>query len=1101
MQQVKVFFFGAFKATKPSGEKIALHGRKTSALLAYLAVSKKEENREALEALFWPDLPQKAAKNNLRVALARISKSLSQAEQPLLRTDRQTVQLNPEAPVEIDIQTFEQGISSSQTHKHTSRESCASCCDELHETVDLYQAEFMKGLFLEDCEVFNDWLTLTRERFHLDAISVLNDLSTFYEAKGDYSKAETQTRAQLKLEPLSEAAHRRLMRLLSFQDKRNAALGHFQWYQAYLQEELGVEPEDETRALSNKIQARLLEKPTWQNAVLEDLTETVAAELKPTKHNLLNNTTAFFGREDELVQLKEHLLDKRLITLLGIGGTGKTRLATELARSQLNAFRDGVFFLRLTALQNPEDIATVVAEALTINVQQGTDLKGQVLSYLKDKTMLLIMDNFEHLLVGRSFVQDILQTAPAIKIIVTSREKLNLSTEAVYTLSGLSYPTESPSQNEVVHSATQLFLDTAKRARLDFKLDLIDLRHIDEICRIVQGHPLAIVLAAGWLESLSCQEIAQELTEGIEFLETDMHDIPERQRSIRAAFNYSWKLLNKDEQNMYASMSVFKGGFNRLATKHVSGASLKQLTTLLNKSLIQYWPEQGRYELHELMRQFAEEKLKDSGRQDEIRQLHSDCYLSALQNWQRDFQANQEASLKAFEGDFENVRVAWQWAMHNDNHKALEQSVSSLKLLCTLKSRYQTLINLLEPLSTHAFAADESGFELTVLVALGTAYRSIRGYLAPEVKESFERAFEITKSQDASPELFSVLYGLWSYYFVGVDYDQALNVVALWHDRLAKSKAQSEVYLQNAEVVVHHIEGAIRYQMGDFEEAKTILLKAISLYKPSQHQAFVASYGQDPAVFCRHWLSQTYWALGYPDKAAAYSQEARQLASAFEHPFTRVFSLTTVVLISILSQDYESAETYADELYRRAFENNFAYFEPISMIAKGVTQSKEGNDEGFALMEKGLEAFTWSAQKEAYSSIFINELIETANYADALALCNATLTFSKQSQSYCCDAELLRLKALCLEAQSDNAEATYKQGISVAQQQNAKMLELKLSRSYAAFLVKQDRPKEAKKVLQNTYDWFTEGFTSKDLIGAKEQLENLAGTKKARVDK
>jgi len=665
MPRPHISFFGIVTAKNSSGEKISLHGRKTSALLAYLLVTKREQSRDALANLFWPDLNEKDSKNNFRVALARISKRLGTTDKPFLLADRKTVQFNPEAIMDIDIHQFEKSINGSKIHEHNSRAGCASCCKALTKAVALYQAEFMQGFFLEGCDTYDEWQLLSREQYHLEALTALNDLSTFHETNGNYLEAEKHTRRQLSLEPLSEEAQRRLLRLLSFQDKRNAALEHFQSYQDYLLKELEVEPEDETVNLFHQIQTGMLEKPKLKNTPKTQMQPGIdELELRAGIHNLGTDTTPFFGREDEVLKLREYLAEKRLITILGIGGTGKTRLATELARTQINSFHDGVFALRLAPLQNPEDIPTVLAEALKFNFQQGADFKSQVLNQIKDKNMLFVMDNFEHLIEGRSIIQDILQAAPEIKIIVTSREKLNLSTEAAYKLSGLSYPNEGETQSEVVHSSTQLFIETAKWAQLDFKLDLLDLRHIDKICQIVQGHPLAIVLAASWLESLNCEEIVEELTESIEFLETDMHDVPERQRSIRAAFNYSWQLLSPEEQSIYASLSVFRGGFNRSAAKEVSGASLRQLTSLLNKSLIQHLPSQGRYELHELMRQFAEEKLIELGQGSHIKHQHSKYYLTTLQTLQEDFQlGNQVPSVKSFEADYENMRAAWQAAV------------------------------------------------------------------------------------------------------------------------------------------------------------------------------------------------------------------------------------------------------------------------------------------------------------------------------------------------------------------------------------------------------------------------------------------------------
>lgn len=1086
MAEVNLYFFGAVRGVRGSGEPVTFQGRKVVGLLAYLALTGTAHRREHLASLFWPDLPEKASRNNLRVTLARMSRGLGVAPTPFLLADRQTVQFNPEAEVWIDVHAFERSLAEAKD-----AEGRNDYHDALERAVERYGGAFLEGFYLEGCDAFEEWQLSVREQHHIRSVEALAEVSVFYEAEGDFASAERYTRRQLVLEPLLETAHRRLMRLLSYQANRNAALEHYQAYQHDLQSELGIEPEDETVTLYHQIQAGSLATPGA--AAVSPPSEDVA------KHNLPNDLTPFVGREEELEQLKTHLEAQRLITLLGIGGSGKTRLALELARSQLEAFGDGTFFVRLAPLQSATDIPMALAEAVSFRFQQGHDLEAQVLSHVADKRMLLMLDNFEHVLEGRSFVTKLLKAAPELKLLVTSREKLSLTAEAVYAVAGLSYQTALHAAPEAANSAAQLFLDTARRVRLDFEPHEDDLAHVVRICRLVEGHPLAIILAAGWLESLSLAEISEELSTGIELLATHVQDMPDRQRSIRAAFNHSWRLLSPEEQGRYASMAVFRGGFDRRAAKEVVETSLPQLTRFLNKSLIQHRLEQGRYELHELMRQFAEEKLTELGRTAEVRDLHSACYLSALVAWERDFQAGRrDAALASFDADFDNVRVAWQWATQRERAELLAASVSALRLFATLRSRYQTLIQLLEPVAPLSKAMPE--FELKVHVALGMAYRSIRGYLAPEVKQSFERAFELSASLAESPELFSVLYGLWSYYFVGVDFEKALGVVTQWRERLASTGNDRDAYLDDAELVVHHIEGAIRYQMGEFSRARDILERGVSLYKPERHEAFIASYGQDPAVFCRNWLALSYWMLGYPDKAWRTAIEAIRHASAHDHPFTQVFALFCAVQVSLLRLDDANTASYAETLLRQSIENNFVFFEPLGSIAKGRVVSKEDRQEGLALMEEGLERYPGTVQKETFGSYVVQALIEAGRLDRALQLADEILASTQGARNAVFDAGLLHLKAEAYLEQDlvAEAESHFERAIELAKRQGAKMLELRATTSYCRFLADREGVARANDVLSEVYAFFTEGFDTADLNEARMVLDEFQEVAQAK---
>jgi predicted ATPase len=374
--------------------------------------------------------------------------------------------------------------------------------------------------------------------------------------------------------------------------------------------ELGIEPDEETRALYERISAGEL-SPVTSSAL--------APVLSPPAH-----LTPFVGRESELAEIAARLrqADVRLLTLVGAGGMGKTRLALEVVRLRLAdpssdqpdpvveparpAIPDSVFFVSLAPLTTTAAIVPAIAAVIGLSLHG--DPKQALLHFLHDKRLLLILDNFEHLLDGVELVLEILQTAPLVQLIATSRERLKVRGEHVYVVEGMDYQAEDTATS----SAIRLFVQSARRVRADFKVSEEKLPLLLRICDLVQGIPLGIELAAAWVEMLPLKTIAAEIERCADFLAYDWRDAPERQRSMRAVFAWSWNLLNDAERQTLRGLSVFRRGCTLDAAQAVVNASLPVLTSLVHKSLLRWsWGqgEVGRYEIHELLRQFAAEQL------------------------------------------------------------------------------------------------------------------------------------------------------------------------------------------------------------------------------------------------------------------------------------------------------------------------------------------------------------------------------------------------------------------------------------------------------------------------------------------------------------
>jgi RNA polymerase sigma factor (sigma-70 family) len=365
--------------------------------------------------------------------------------------------------------------------------------------------------------------------------------------------------------------------------------------------------------------------------------------LNPPRHNLPAQTTPFVGREQELHQIARYFAnpDLRLLTIVGQGGMGKTRLMLEVAQRLMSPndlleepppfYDDGVFLVELAPLTTPDDIVTAAAAAVGCQLQSdGRSPRQQLLDFLRPKRLGLLMDNFEHVLAGADFVADMLQAAPHVRITTTSRERLNISGEVVFHLEGMDFPDWETPTDALEYSAVKLFMQGATRALPAFELKTADLPYVARICKLAQGMPLAIILAASWVALLSLREIADEMTKNIDFLESAARDLPERQRSMRAVFEYSWNLMSAAEQQVFMKLAIFRGGFTREAAEAVAGATLRLLMSLANKSLIRRHAETGRYEIHELLRQYGEDRLEASGEATATRDAHSAYYAGFI---------------------------------------------------------------------------------------------------------------------------------------------------------------------------------------------------------------------------------------------------------------------------------------------------------------------------------------------------------------------------------------------------------------------------------------------------------------------------------------
>jgi len=466
------------------------------------------------------------------------------------------------------------------------------------------------------------------------------------------------------------------------------------------------------------------------------------ADLRPARGRVALPvvSTPLFGRDTELAAISRLLHDPqcRLVTLIGPGGIGKTQLAIEAVTQQHGLLADGGAFVALAPVVGREQMVSTIADALGLVLYSATDRADQLIAALRAKTLLLVLDNVEHLLPETAcvtLIRDLLRDAPGVKLLATSREPLRLQAEWVFEVQGLPVPESAEPDALEASSAAQLFLQRARQAHVGFILAAEDREAVWRICQLVAGLPLGIELAAAWVATLSCQEIAHEIQRTIDFLTATARDLPDRHRSIRAAFEHSWALLSAEEQRVLRNVAVFRGGFGREAAEYVAGATLPLLSALVSKSLLRRAPA-GRYDLHDLVRQYALDQL-DQGAQAaaQIRARHCQYYTLLLERRGATFKGPEQPAVVAeLMAELANVRLGWEWAAAHGLADELSQAADTLFWLYESQSNcregvplFGQAVNSLQTDSQRATAVD-TGSERRLALGQALSYQGFFCY-------------------------------------------------------------------------------------------------------------------------------------------------------------------------------------------------------------------------------------------------------------------------------------------------------------------------------------------------------------------------------------
>lgn len=829
MPFLSISMLGSLDVTLDGKRVDGFEYNKVKALLAYLTIeSERPHHREILAEILWPERPAQMARNSLRQALSILRNVINDrsADIPYLSISRDTVQFNKRSDYWLDVNVFVDSLNACRDNMRRNLDPAVTCTHWLKQAARLYRGDFMDQFLLNDSLQFMEWLNLKRDEYRREAIEVFSLLSSYYENQNEFEEARYFAKKQLDLDDTQEEGHRKLMRIYYQLGERNSALTQYESCQKILNEELGVQPEEETQNLYNRIRTMTEERPGEMKS---------SPVMISHPHNLPTESTPLIGRDKDVAYLIDqfHNTNCRLQTISGPGGVGKTRLSIRVGASMLNEFPDGVYIVSLAPLSSPDYIPSAIAEALNISFYGESSQVDQVFNYLRDKKMLIILDNFEHLLDGARLISDILEHSTEIRILTTSRERLNVVGECLFIPEGLKYPVEGGGENLESFSSVQLFVRTVKRLQPAFTLAENDRKRVGDICRLVEGFPLGIELAASWIRVLSLEEICDEIEKNLDFLETDARNMPERHRSLRAVFEHSWKYLNDQERSAFQKLTVFRGGIRRDAAEYVAGVSLPLLSSLANKSLLRRSPS-GRFEIHEILRQYGALKLSENPTAAEnADRAHFEFFMDFLRKKETVLKTNkQKETLVELELELANVRKAWDYAI-NQAPEVEQGAAAALWYFYDTRGWFQegedvfrAALNSLKRLGDN----DSDPYSRKRLEGIYYNYTGWFCHRRGEFKEAhkyLDESLEIFESINARKEMADPLCTLGILAHINGELDRARSL-------LEKSLS---IYIKNENNwgISHSLRnlGITEFKRGNYKEARTALTESIDICRLS----------------------------------------------------------------------------------------------------------------------------------------------------------------------------------------------------------------------------------------------------------------------------
>ena len=870
---------------------------KARALLVYLAVeAPRSFRRSHLAGLLWSDYSEEKARHNLRQTLVRVSKGWpkSDGRPPLLVKVKDTVAINPAVDLWVDVLAFETAFDQAMAYCHDRQRLERMDILSLTEAVDLFKGPFLDRFRLFDTLIFDEWASLVRERTTKKALEAQSLLCEYYERRGDYVHASRLADQIAALAPWDNQACAHSMRLLALQKQWAAAKTHYEQLEKYLADNLDVEPNPTVTALYEEIQLR------------SNLDEALPPTLLVIDDQVPQLSSSFVGRNRELSDLSTMLANpqNRLISLVGRGGIGKTRLAVAFAQLMRGLYADGVFFIPLRDVSSQEAMDRLMEESLKCTFLGTSPHRRQLLDYLRERQCLLILDGCEYHLhhnqIGE-LIQNMLSIAPDVKVLATSRMCLNLPDEHVFPLVGLNYQPEGIVQDDEALTfcdAIALFAERARQINQHFSVTEVSLPLIQELCRKVEGHPLSIELLASSTATLAIPELLEDLNASQDAIDPALSELPEEGRSLAIIVEQSWQLLSEVQRSTVSRLVCFQGGFTEAAALHIGQTTPEILSSLVDKSFV-HEISPKRYILHEIIHAFAAQKANERNLLEATRETHAKHFVAMLEQIGRDNQNHVELeALEQIEADLENILAAWGYYLEKEQVERLSNCMDILYQFYNIRSLFEEGIHLFE----HAIHSASYLAPFDPLIGVMT---NRLGFLALRMRRNemtvkmFTRSLAIFENGGDSIELGQAYIGLGNYYLRVKDMNQALSSA---QKALACFKNLGNRYHEGTAL---YLLGMIYQRFADYPKAKIKFLESLEISR-----GFVDQRGM---------ISRLNQLAGHDCNAGDFeSAEARYLESlalsrVFKDRFQQAIILNNLASVYHPRQEYEKEQLVLEE--------------------------------------------------------------------------------------------------------------------------------------------------------------------------------------------
>ncbi len=834
-------------------------------------------------------------------------------------------------------------------------------------------------------------------------------------------------------------------------------------------------------------------------------------------NNLPTQASAFVGREAELETIGKRLGEEgvRLLTLTGPGGTGKTRLALRAAADQIDTFEDGVFFVDLAPVSDAESVLALIARALGLSETREQSLLAEVTRQLRPQRVLLVLDNFEQAPAAAPTMAELLHDCPDLKLLVTSREALHVRGEHLFAVPPLSLPGAAPGRRSAAElsrfEAIQLFVERAREARPDFHLTDDNAAAVAEICLRLDGLPLAIELATARINLFSPEALRDRLGSRLKLLRSGARDLPVRQQTLRATIEWSYQLLEPGEQRLFELFSVFSGasfeaaeavagGLEQLAGTDVD--PLEGLSSLLDKSLIrQAEAEEGepRLVMLETIREYAAERLADLPEfAAAARRRHAEFFADLAQRrWAEMSGEGREAAKGALAADIENLRSAWRFWVAQGDLDRLNQLVDGLWLVYEARGWYHATIELMTELLDALAAApptpERRAQEITLRTSQARALLAIRGY-TDEVEEAYMRALELLEEERDLPRLFPVLRGLATFYNYRAEFDKGAQV---GREILALAETQDDPSMR---VDGHLVLGSNLSFLDGLHAGLEHFEQAIAIFEAEGPRPRRYRLGNDPGVACLTTSALALWLLGYPDRALERAGRAVELATELEHPFSLAYALFHTGFLHLWRREAERVRDRALGVLQVVEDHDFPIWRAVGTCLLGAADTALGmTAEGLARIAEGLDLYQGQRTPPVFWPLLrfvqAGAFARAGKAAEGLVVIDEALEIAERGSGMTLLPEFFLLKGdLLLGARRDRAEAEpwFERAHDVAQGLDARMSQLRAAVRLCRLRREGGDDEAAHRALRVIYETFSEGFTTADLIEARELLESGA---------